>query len=177
MSDAPRPGSRVRRRTGGLIAGLLLNAATVHFSVAASDPSAKTGEIPFEDFAGGNSRIEYPAFFVLRTEAQFRNIWDQSAATPSGVLPIPAIDFSKYLVIAFFGGAGSACEPYRITAVHEDSEKITVEITHRVVQGPNCTCVSSLGTPYDMVRIARVGVLKPIDYSIKAQPVDCRSTH
>jgi hypothetical protein len=169
-------GSRVHLLTGGLIAGLLLNAATVHFSVAASDPSARTGEIPFEDFAGGNSAIDYPAFFVLRTAAQFRSIWDESASTPSGVLQIPAIDFSKYLVIAFFGGAGSACEPYRITAVHEDSEKITVEITHHA-QRPNCTCISSLATPYDMVKIARVAVLKPIDYSIKAQPLDCRSAH
>jgi hypothetical protein len=65
---------------GILVAALLLTLATVHFSAAASDPSAKTGEIPFEGFAGGNSRIDVPAFFVLRSAADFRSTWALSVS-------------------------------------------------------------------------------------------------
>ncbi len=79
-------------------------------------------------------------------------------------------------MIAFFGGGGSACEPYRITGVHEYSQKITVEITHPI-QGRNCTCIGVVGKPYDMVRIARVAVAKPVDYITKPQRVDCDSAH
>jgi hypothetical protein len=136
MNAAPQPGSNVLGRlTGGLIAGLLLPLVAVHSGAAANDPFSKMGDIAFEDFARGNAEADFPAFFVASAEAEFRQIWTGSV---SNAQPIPKIDFRKYRVIAFFGGLGSACEPYRITAVREYPEKITVEIAHPM-EGRNFT--------------------------------------
>jgi len=161
---------------GAVLAGLLLASCAAHLLAIARDGSGVTGEIAFEDFAGGNSRMDSPAFLVAYSEAQFRRIWTlhtTSAGIPPDPQPPPQIDFSKYLVIAFFGGGGSLCEPYRIAGVHEYPQKITVEINHPV-QGRNCTCITVLATPYEMIKIARVAAAKPIDYVITSQRGDCK---
>jgi hypothetical protein len=176
MSATTHATSRVTRRIrGAVLAGFLLTSATVYLCSTASARPEAADEIPFEDLAhGGNSRMLFPAFLVARTEADFQRIWTlhtTSPELPPDTRQPPGVDFSKYFVIAFFGGGGVACEPYRITRVLEYPERITVEITHPM-QGRNCTCITILATPYEMVRIPRV--VKPIDYTIKSNRVDCR---
>jgi hypothetical protein len=53
----------------------------------------------------------------------------------------PVVDFSRYSVVAFFGGNSIACEPYDIRRVVDCSDRIVVEVDHPR-QGHNCLCIA-----------------------------------
>jgi hypothetical protein len=117
-------------------------------------------------------RVRENEFIVVRTDADLRKMWEQHARpkVPGTTVPRPPkVDFSRFFVIAFFGGH-SACEPYRIADVLEYGDNITVHVSHRL-QGDNCTCITIFAPSINVVIIKRTD--KPLDHIINSERVDC----
>jgi hypothetical protein len=152
----------------GALMGCLTNA------VAQTDVPAK---IPFQRIeANLTLRVRTNEFVVVRTDEEFKTIWEQHARpeVPGTMVPQlpsrpPKVDFSRFFVVAFFGGY-SVCEPYRITDVLEFQKRITVNISHRV-QGGNCTCTTMFAPSINVVVIQRTD--KPLDYAISTENINC----
>jgi hypothetical protein len=159
-------------RGAGTLSCVLCGALIGCLSRAVAEPSASV-EIPFEriDVSLG-LRVAANEFIVVRTEDDFRKMWDQHAkpGTPGITASQPPdVDFSKFFVIAFFGGH-SVCEPFRIVHVLDFPDRVTVTISHRV-QGDNCTCITVFAPSINVISVPRTE--KPIDYVISSERIDC----
>jgi hypothetical protein len=159
-------------RFAGTLSCVLCGALIGWLSRAVAEPSASV-EIPFKriDVSLG-LRVSANEFVVVRTEDDFRKMWDQhfQFRAPGTTAPQPPdVDFGKFFVIAFFGGH-SPCEPFRIVHVLDFPDRVTVSISHRV-QGDSCTCIALFAPSINVIAIPRTA--KPIDYVISSERIDC----
>jgi hypothetical protein len=141
--------------------------------ICLGDPSASS-EVHFEVLRSGRIPGAYSQESLLklaRDQIEFQRIWEEvTAGTALASSDPPNVDFGQSMVVAFFGAQGSNCDPYRLLRITARSDKLALEITHRV-GGKDCTCADSVAEPYILVRIDRTR--RPIDYLIQSETHDC----
>jgi hypothetical protein len=143
--------------------------------VARADTAAEGGvDLPFEMLAsGGNSQVHNSGVILINSDAELKRVWKLHAENPDlRIRPAerPVVDFSRYSVVAFFGGSSIACEPYDIRRVVNYSDKVVVEVDHPG-QSHNCLCIAIGSTPYAFIRIAHVE--KPFDAVLHSETKEC----
>jgi hypothetical protein len=143
--------------------------------VARADTAAEGGvDVPFQMLAsGGNSQVHNAGVILINSDAELKRVWGLHAENPR--LPVPpaerpVVDFSRYSVVALFGGSSIACEPYDILRVVNYSDKIVVEVDHPR-QGHNCLCIAISVASYAFIRIAHVE--KPFDAVVHSEAKEC----
>jgi hypothetical protein len=158
-----------------VFAGLLF---ATRISASAGAPAETAHEVQFTFLASGNfSGVEAPAFTQARNPAQLRQIQTLFNAHASDVggdpWPVPQVDFSKHVLIAFFAGGGDSCFWYHISRVLEFPDRLTVEVSHQVWGHGVCTCGGTAITSWAVIVVP--ATTKAIDYVIRPKPLDCRS--
>ena len=67
------------------------------------------------------------ANYVIRDRTQFRVAWDAREFGGRPPLPLPDVDFSKYMLVGISKGYAGGCVGARITRVHQVGEELVVD--------------------------------------------------
>ncbi len=153
-----------------IVALLVVGGAVAYFM---RTPVTRLGDVvPFEtvkkDFHGG---VEAGENVAVTGEAEWTTLWNQMAANITPKPPVPAIDFSKEMVIGVFLGikptGGYSIE---VTRIAESADRITVYV-REVSPGPNCRVTEALTNPYHIVKIETSS--KQVDFSVTKDVTEC----
>ncbi len=99
-----------------------------------------------------NSGIKTAQNSVIKDNAAWVKLW--AAHTNNGVVPPPAIDFSKRMVVAIFLGAGGSCRGVDGVNVWRSGGRINVaHVDH--VPGPGTLCTANITTPSHLISLER----------------------
>ena len=97
------------------------------------------------------SGIDRPHQAVVRTEAEWRSLWQQHAAGR----PAPAIDFSKNMVLAvFLGSRPSSGFSVQITGVRAEGDGLVVEWAE-ARPSPGMSAAQVMTAPSHVVAVPR----------------------
>lgn len=118
------------------------------YTVGERVTSAYAGSVPFRSLDRGHDLVSGDRTSKVFTDsADFRSFWGQAA----GGRPLPAVDFSKEMVILGVAGvreeAGDSVEVRRILQVDQGT---LIEVWERV-PGDFCSPVAQVHTPYHVV--------------------------
>lgn len=132
-----------------LVAGAVIYA---RFGRAPAAPAPPAGtEAPFVELAHGErSRVTERANYLITSEDELRRLW---TLISDNTMP-PAVDFTRYVVIAVFAGeeptAGYAIRVSKIT--DDDRRIVAVSIN---APGISCLAAEVITTPYQVLRVPR----------------------
>ncbi len=141
------------RGVGVRLAALLTLLVAIVLPAGAAQ--APTGlPVPFATIAAGKfSRIPTPMTLVLRTQAEWADLW-RRAAGPGGAVP-PAVDFRREMVAAVFGGQVSEPAAMAITRIARTSDRLMIWYTLTFTRPPLDGGVPVAFAPFHIVRLAR----------------------
>jgi len=80
-------------------------------AVSGVDEAPARDVLPAVQFVGHDSKIAEPRFVLARDEAAWAKIWAEHTGVAAGQGPptrhaVPKVDFSRYMVVGAFAGAG-----------------------------------------------------------------------
>lgn len=106
-------------------------------------------------------------FVVAHTDEEFKKMLQIYAPSVQVYKPsaLPVVDFRKRVVIAYLW-QDFPCQPYHIGRVVRYSDRVTVEIIHKV-RGRHCLCAASSLAAAEVFSIPRIDT--PIDYIVKPE--------
>ena len=141
---------------------LAVAAAVLHFSMAACALSQAAGQSPDVPFVtvdrGFNSGIRERKLLVIKTEKEWKDLWQAHTAITTPPKSLPAVDFEKEMIVAVFSGEKpSGGHGIEILKIEEDSAKPEVRVTFREMKPPAGGMVTAaLTQPYHIVKLKKV---------------------
>lgn len=153
-----------RVRLAALLTLLMAVAVTAGAAQAPTDLP-----VPFATIAAGKfSRIPTPMTLVLRTQAEWADLW-RRAAGPEGAAP-PEVDFRREMVAAVFGGQVSEPAAMAITRIARTSDRLMIWYTLTFIRPPLDGGVPVSFAPFHIVRLARSPL--PVEFvQVETPPV------
>lgn len=110
--------------------------------------------VPFATIAAGKfSRMHTPMTLVIRTQAEWADLWHR-AAVPGGTAA-PTIDFRRDMVAAVFGGQVSEPAAMAITRIARVSDRLMIWYTLTFTRPPFDGGTQVSFAPFHIVRLAR----------------------
>ena len=121
--------------------------------LAASLAGSALAPVPFTNISQSEqSGIEEARQVVVRTPQEWKALWKEHAPGQ----PMPAVDFTKSMVIGVFLGSRST-SGYRVTITGIDSEAASVAVTYREERpGARDILAQMITFPHHLVRVERV---------------------
>lgn len=115
-------------------------------------------QAPFETIEMGDQSAiggGQPQLFAIRRESEWEQFWPRLQANLTPTPELPAVDFSREIVIA----AVDRTEPsggyrFEITAIEEAGGALEVHVS-KGVPGQDCAVTAVITQPYHIVRLAR----------------------
>lgn len=130
--------------------------------------------IPFTTIKDGYySGEEVDKNYIAKTEEEFAKLWKDIHGTITPKPPIPAIDFTEYMVIGMFKGLHNPVElSSHIKNIYENKDSIVVEIED-ALPAEKCekTKTSLLGRPFHLIYTKTSN--KPIQVKITSKISPC----
>ena len=133
-------------------------------TVKAVEFVGNNGSVGFSTVAGGaySWRTGSPANLVIKDSAAWLALWAQHTDMPVAVgaepaprLALPAVDFSRDMVLAvFMGGFGSGCYSIGVQSIVKLDTKLQVNVL-RTEPGTGAICTLAMTSPFHMVVLAR----------------------
>ena len=103
---------------------------------------------------GHRSGMRESVQIVARNQSDWSALWKRHAAIESNPLPLPAIDFSKEIVVAvFLGEKPTGGHDIEITSVEQRDGSLMVSFVERSPQ-PGGVATQALTQPFHIVRVA-----------------------
>lgn len=143
---------------------------TLLYALARSASAGPATPVLFETVAQGiHSGILTPTQVVVRTEASWRALWLRHTRSFSRRPAPPTVDFSRFIVIAVFGGrspAGSLIVIEQVTRQEEGLVVVMNVVTTRAMP-------PAQAAPFHIIRLPRTDL--PIVFAIEAalqEPID-----
>lgn len=98
------------------------------------------------------SEITTKRFVAIRDAASWATLWNQHTG---GRAPLPAIDFTKQMVLGvFMGNESPVCGSTRIESVRERTNPDHIEVGYRVLDpGPDVMCIAAVLNQYSLVTV------------------------
>lgn len=134
--------------------------------------------LSFSDIVHSNqsNRWDSALNVVIKDQESWERLWSAHAtqpvspgAAPVPAAPLPAIDFSRHMVVAvFMGTQGSGCYGTRIEGIYHSEGKLLVAVQN-TVPGPAVACTLALTSPVHMVQLARSD--EPVEFSIQTSNI------
>lgn len=142
------------RSRGAVVRFAALPTLLVAVAITAGAAQAPTGlPVPFATIAAGKfSRIPMPTTLVVRTQAEWADLW-RRAAGPGGAAP-PAVDFRREMVAAVFGGQVSEPAAMAITRIARTSDRLIIWYTLTFTRPPLDGGATVSFAPFHIVRLA-----------------------
>ncbi len=114
--------------------------------------------MPFVTVAQGNaSGVHEPTQLVIRDQAAWVTLWSRHRGATRD--PVPAVDFSRDMVIAIFADESGTPRQLRIRQITQEADRLEVSYTLAVMgplpEGEGASRV----VPFHIVRLARSTLL------------------
>lgn len=124
--------------------------------------------VPFTTvLAGTTSRIAEPATVVVRDKASWMALWRRHTGADHGA---PAIDFSRDMVVAVFGGTSTEVTTASIARITREPSGLVVWYSVQAIRPLPPGELGSARTPFHIVKLARSPL--PVAFSfLKTQPI------
>ncbi|WP_165497815.1 protease complex subunit PrcB family protein [Pseudoduganella albidiflava] len=102
-----------------------------------------------------NSAVATPETVVVRDAAAWNELWARHKSRSVPVLPVPQVDFNRYMVIGvFIGSRPNGCFKTTVTDVYRSGRKIHVtRVDHQ--PDPRAVCTQALTTPSHLIMVER----------------------
>lgn len=171
----PHPRSPVRgcRIPGVVWAALgILSGCGVRQAAPDPDIPATTVSVPFVSLARmQNSNLANEARMVVRTRAEWEDLW---AAATDGLEPTtgaPPVDFSRRMVlVAAMGGRATGGFEVRFESVSEDRERLYAVVAE-TSPGAGCLTTQGFTAPVSAISVPLSG--KPVNFVRRAKTLSC----
>jgi hypothetical protein len=99
--------------------------------------------------------LEQPTRRVVRSEAEWRDVWSQIWSRHTPQPPLPAVDFSREMVlVAGMGVRSSGGYSIRIQSARQTAQGLAVTV-HSESPGAGCGVFAALTYPADLVVVPR----------------------
>lgn len=111
------------------------------------------------------------AFYLIRDQAEFEDLWAKVYSNIDPIPPVPELDFSYVMVIAAFQGqqpSGGYEIVFQKRTVMEDVIQVRV---FEYSPPPGCGVTGALTQPYDIVSIPRSDT--PVKFKVKQKVALC----
>lgn len=107
------------------------------------------------------SDITTKRFVTIRDAASWATLWNEHTG---GRAPLPAIDFSKQMVLGvFMGNESPVCGSTRIESVRERTNPDHIEVGYRVLDpGPDVVCIAAVLNQYSLVTVPAMSL--PVEF-------------
>lgn len=103
-----------------------------------------------------NSGLDQPGRTVVRDPGTWQALWAQIYSRYTPVPPIPAIDFSReMLVVVALGSRSSGGYGILVDGAHEAQNAGLVVTVRSISPGPKCGVTAAFTQPVDIARVAR----------------------
>jgi len=117
------------------------------------------------------SGMKDPAQVVVRTQAEWAQVWSAVWGGSSPVPPLPQVDFEREVVVAAaLGTRATGGFSIFVDGAYQREGFVEVVI-HKVSPGSRCATTQALTQPVDLARIAIAG--QPVQFSERASVHDC----
>jgi len=116
------------------------------------------------------SALAGPRTAVISSEAGWRRTWAAIYANQSPLPPLPAVDFTRQVLVLDALGSTTDGATNRITAVrfHERGTLVLVEVS---VPGPQCLILTAIGQPVHVIAVPRPDTLNEQAYARRERVV------
>ncbi|HEX8272958.1 MAG TPA: protease complex subunit PrcB family protein [Longimicrobiaceae bacterium] len=144
---------------------------------ASADRQAAGSPVPVTRLRPGytftfNSGYTAPARQVVRSEGEWRDVWARLHETMMPQPPLPAVDFSREMVIvAALGQRSSGGYSILVDSVYDAGSALRA-VVRRSSPGAGCIVTASLTQPVDVVRVPASG--KGVGFVDRDEVRDCR---
>jgi hypothetical protein len=118
----------------------------------------KTTYVPFVAVDKGfYSGIRERRFLTIKTEKDWKDLWQAHTAITTPPKPLPAVDFEKEMIVAVFGGEKpSGGHGIEILKIEEDSVQREARATFRETKPPAGAMVTgALTQPYHIAKLKK----------------------
>lgn len=162
----PSGGVRAIAQGGGLITfwlhSLTITTSAVLVGFLAACSVAGTGDMERMSFTtvdrGFQSGVRERKALVVKSEKEWRELWEMHSSFFAPAKPVPSIDFDKEMIVAVFAGekrtGGYVIE---ITVIEEDRAKQQLRVVYRETKPPAGVMVTQVLTqPYCIVRLKKI---------------------
>lgn len=136
-----------------LLAGCSSNGASQADAAASAPGQAQGASLTLRPVAASTqSRIDAPRQVVVRDSAAWERLWAEHIGADAA---LPAVDFSRELVVGVFRGTQpNGCYTTAIARVTRQGERLTVHQVDRN-PGPDAICTMMMVAPVQLVALAR----------------------
>lgn len=105
--------------------------------------------------SGNNSEIQKEQRKVIRTQAEFSELWDEIRGDVAGISDLPKIDFQSEMVVGVFTGRKpSGGYSVQVTDVCKENDGLTVTVTSKS-PGSQCMVNQAITSPYQLVAVPK----------------------
>lgn len=116
--------------------------------------------------------VEEQKLLVIEDGATWKTLWEQMNSIVMPTPAVPAVDFSKHMVVAYFlGTQNSGGHSVQIDKLEMVEEVLQVHIVHSK-PGNNCATTSALTQPYCIVQVPKQAHSSS-EAKLSAEATDC----
>lgn len=154
--ERSKPATRIGGRLGLAAAALLLlDACGVQQAAPAPDVPPTAIAMPFVSLAQlQSSGLQQEAQVVLRSAADWANLWARVTSDTDPTIEPPTVDFGQRMVLVVaLGRRPTAGFDVAIISVYEDRDRLYV-VYRETAPGPGCAPAQSITAPISIVSIA-----------------------
>ncbi|ATQ78566.1 hypothetical protein CR152_31655 [Massilia violaceinigra] len=107
---------------------------------------------------------------VVRDQAALDALWAEHSRIRIPPPPAPKVNFKTEMVIAVFGGNGSACGSFGVVRANASDGHLVIRTEHRAPD-PGVMCIAVVANPMQMITVPRVDAV--VDFvQVKTQNID-----
>ncbi|MBY0552592.1 MAG: protease complex subunit PrcB family protein [Candidatus Obscuribacterales bacterium] len=130
--------------------------AVVSFSPATSalaSPPKTTSLVVTAIEKGGYSGVRGKLQQVVRTDAEWKKLWEKHKSTVLSQPPLPKVDFSKEMVIALYRGSQTS-GGYTVSIVSVEDDGTNIVVTYKETDpSPGGVQLSAITQPFVLARV------------------------
>lgn len=148
---------RLYRIVTVIAAVLQLNLAACAFAQSGYSQQ-KTNDVPFVTVDRGfNSGIRERKLLAVKTQKEWKDLWQAHTAITTPPKSLPAVDFEKEMIVAVFSGEKpSGGYRIEILKIEEDTAKREMRVTFRETKPPRDAMVTAaLTQPHHIVKLKK----------------------
>lgn len=120
---------------------------------------------------GYYSGHKQPAYYVIRNEDEWAEVWNQHQSISSPQLPPPKVNFSESTIIAvFMGEFSTGGYGIEITEILDTNRSVVVEV-EKTHPGKGCVVTMALSQPYHVVRTEKID--KEVTFDTVERTLEC----
>jgi hypothetical protein len=137
---------------------MLWGVLQIFFTTACASEISLAKDVPFTTlFKGNHSGIRQKQFLVIRSHAEWDNLWRSHWSTTIPKQELPKVDFAAETVVALFSGerrtGGLGIE---VTKVEEDPQTAQLKVFYREIEPPrNAIVTQALTQPFHIIKLRR----------------------